>query len=59
MAFAAGLGAKFGNDAWRLHKAPAGAATDQAAKQLFGFSIVYLFIIFAALMAEHLSGLHG
>ena len=56
---AAGLGAKFGINAWRLHKAPAGAATDQAAKQLFGFSILYLFIIFAALMAEHLSGLHG
>ncbi len=30
-----------------------------SAKKLFGFSIFYLFAIFAAILIEHLAGLHG
>jgi heme o synthase len=38
--------------AWRLYRAPAGAAADGAAKRLFGLSILYLFVLFAALLVE-------
>ena len=31
-------------------------AADQAAKQLFGFSILYLFLLFAVLLVEHRGG---
>jgi heme o synthase len=37
-------------DVWRK---PDGAAGDKAAKRLFGFSILYLFLLFAVLLAEH------
>ena len=37
--------------------APRGRAGDRAAQQLFGFSILYLFLLFAALLAEHGLGL--
>ena len=30
-----------------------GAAADKAAKHLFAFSILYLFLLFAVLLAEH------
>ena len=45
--------------AWRLYCAPASAA-DPAAKRLFAFSIVYLFVLFAALLIEQaLGGVFG
>ncbi len=56
---AAVLGAKFVLDAHKLQKASSGEDTDRAAKRLFGFSILYLFLIFAALMFEHMAGLHA
>ena len=34
-----------------------GAEADKAARALFRFSILYLFIVFAALLAEHALGL--
>ena len=39
---------------WRQRE---GAAASLAAKQLFGFSILYLFVLFAVLIAEHGLGL--
>jgi protoheme IX farnesyltransferase len=41
----------------RLKRAAEGAATDQAAKHLFAFSILYLFVLFAVLLAERGLGL--
>ena len=38
--------------AWRLWRAP----SEQTAKQLFAYSILYLFILFAVLLAEHALG---
>jgi protoheme IX farnesyltransferase len=38
--------------AWRVRSEPDGARADQAARRLFAFSIVYLFVLFAALLAE-------
>ena len=35
---------------WRVRE---GAAADKAAKSLFAFSILYLFGLFAVLLAEH------
>ena len=35
---------------WRITE---GREADQAARQLFGFSILYLFLLFAVLLAEH------
>ncbi len=32
---------------------------DRAARDLFAFSILYLFLVFAALLAEHGLGLHA
>jgi protoheme IX farnesyltransferase len=42
--------------AFRLQRADRGAA-DKTAKQLFGFSILYLFLLFAVLLAEYGMGL--
>ncbi len=42
--------------AWRLHAAAEGRAADQAAKRLFAFSILYLFVLFAVLLADHAFG---
>ncbi len=53
------LGAAFLYFSWKLFRADTAEATDRAAKSLFGFSILYLFLIFAALLAEHWMGLHG
>jgi protoheme IX farnesyltransferase len=49
---AAAAGALMIASAWRLYRAPAGAAADAAAKRIFGLSILYLFVLFAALLVE-------
>ena len=56
---AASLGVLFLLRTWAVWKAPAGEQTDSAAKRLFLFSILYLFAIYAALLAEHWLGFHG
>jgi protoheme IX farnesyltransferase len=38
--------------AWRVRTQRAGTAARTAARQLFGFSILYLFVLFAVLLAE-------
>ena len=40
--------------AWRVYQRREGEAADQAAKALFGYSILYLFLLFAVLLAEHI-----
>ena len=46
--------------AWRLLVAGSERRAEQAAKHLFAFSILYLFLVFAALLVEHgLTGLIG
>jgi protoheme IX farnesyltransferase len=53
---ALGSGALMVALAWRLHRCP----SQRLASQLFGFSILYLFVLFAALMLEQaLGGLIG
>jgi heme o synthase len=44
--------------AWRVH-GRTGAAGEQAAKHLFAFSILYLVVLFAALLVEGLGGFAG
>lgn len=39
--------------AWRVYRTREGAAADTAARHLFAFSILYLLLLFAALLAEH------
>ncbi|MEZ5896665.1 MAG: heme o synthase [Parvularculaceae bacterium] len=51
------FGAAFVILAWRVLKSPPRAK--DAPKQLFAFSILYLFAIFAAILAEDLWGLYG
>jgi protoheme IX farnesyltransferase len=46
------LGAVFLALALNVHRVREGRAADRAAKQLFGFSILYLFGLFAALLVE-------
>jgi protoheme IX farnesyltransferase len=43
--------------AWRILKAPDVEASHKAGMQMFGFSILYLFAVFSALLAEHSLGL--
>ena len=43
--------------AWRLHTAVDEPAGEQSAKRLFAFSVLYLFILFAALLIEQGVGL--
>ncbi|MGE3066998.1 MAG: heme o synthase [Hyphomicrobiaceae bacterium] len=38
--------------AWKVWRVREGRAADRAARQLFGFSILYLFLLFAALLIE-------
>ena len=45
--------------AWRVYRMRKGPEANRAAMQLFGFSILYLFMLFAALAAEHGLGLIG
>jgi len=54
---AAALGAGFVWLAWRVLVTPEGEYA--SAKKLFGFSILYLFGVFAAILIERLGGLHG
>lgn len=49
-----GLGAVFLYLAWRVRKVTQGREADAAAKRLFGFSILYLFLLFAVMLGEHL-----
>jgi protoheme IX farnesyltransferase len=51
------MGAGFVALSWKVLGAKEGDFT--SAKQLFGFSIVYLFALFAAILIEQLAGLHG
>ncbi len=41
--------------AWRVYMVREGAAADRAAKKLFGFSILFLFAVFAILLLEHVA----
>ncbi len=43
--------------AWRILKADGAQAAHKAGMQMFGFSILYLFALFSALLAEHAFGL--
>jgi heme o synthase len=49
---AAAAGAFLALLAWRIWTAPEGRPTDLAARRLFGFSILYLFALFAGLLAD-------
>jgi protoheme IX farnesyltransferase len=50
---AVGLGSVFLYLAWRVRKVTEGRAADAAARRLFTFSILYLFLLFAVLLSEH------
>ena len=39
--------------AWRVYRERTGEIADKAARHLFGFSILYLVLLFAVLLAEH------
>ena len=52
---AIGLGAAFMALAIEVWRKREGAAGDKAAKRLFGFSILYLFLLFAVLLVEHVT----
>ena len=56
-AVSSALGAGFVWFSWRVLRAADGDFG--SAKKLFGFSLIYLFGLFAALLVEKLSGLHG
>jgi heme o synthase len=56
-AVAAALGAGFLLLAWRVYRARDGFPADRAARQLFAFSILYLFALFGALWVDHGFGL--
>ena len=47
------LGAIFLHLAWKVRKVTEGREADSAAKRLFGFSILYLFLLFAVILGEH------
>ncbi|WP_207764694.1 heme o synthase [Hyphococcus luteus] len=57
LAVSALLGAGFVGLSWAVLNAAEGDYT--SSKRLFGFSILYLFGLFATLLIEHLAGLHG
>jgi protoheme IX farnesyltransferase len=54
---ALGLGAGFLWFAWRVFRDRQGEIADISARKLFGFSILYLFSLYLALLAEHGLGL--
>jgi len=58
LAVSVSLGAVFLGLAWRL-RSGSGNAIGPVARRLFGFSILYLFALFAALLVEHVAGLPG
>jgi protoheme IX farnesyltransferase len=39
--------------AWRVYRDREGAAAASAARKLFAFSLLYVFVLFAALLADH------
>jgi protoheme IX farnesyltransferase len=39
--------------AWRVYRERSGPAAPSAAKKLFAFSLLYVFVLFAALLADH------
>ncbi|HRK18252.1 MAG TPA: heme o synthase [Hyphomicrobiaceae bacterium] len=47
------LGARFLHLAWRVYRSDDGREGDATARKLFGFSILYLFLLFAVLLVEH------
>jgi protoheme IX farnesyltransferase len=49
------LGAVFLTLAVNVYRVREGRAADHAAKRLFGFSILYLFLLFAVLLGEHVA----
>lgn len=51
------LGLIFLAGAFAVYRAPSGQATDRAAKRLFAFSILYLFLLFALLIIDRQPGL--
>jgi protoheme IX farnesyltransferase len=57
LAVSSAFGAGFLTLAWRVLKAP--ARSKEAAKQLFAFSILYLFALFAALLVEDIWSLYA
>ena len=59
MGATAALGAGFLWLAFCVWRTGPGAAQDKAAKRLFGYSILYLFLIFSLLLAEKMLGLGG
>jgi protoheme IX farnesyltransferase len=52
------LGVVFLGLAWRVWRVREGRAADLAARKLFGFSLIYLFGLFAVLLVEIMFGLH-
>jgi protoheme IX farnesyltransferase len=54
---AGGLGAVFVGLAWQVFRMPAGDAAKLPARRLFTFSLLYLFLLFAVILAE--KGLTG
>ena len=48
------LGAVFMGLALKLRRAPEGEVADKTARQLFAFSILYLFVLFAVILVEKL-----
>ncbi len=54
---AGALGAAFLHYAWQVYRRRDGAAADRACKKLFGFSILWLFLIFASVLVERGLGL--
>ena len=54
---AAALGVAFIYHALQVFRLRDGAAAEQACKKMFAFSILWLFLIFAAILAEHALGL--
>ncbi len=54
-AAAVALGAVFMVYAWRVYRVREGREADWAARRLFTYSILYLFALFAVLLAEHVA----
>ena len=52
------LGIAFLSFAWRVWRVREGRAADLAARRLFGFSLLYLFGLFAVLLVETIFGVH-
>lgn len=58
-AVAAILGAVFVIFAFDCYRQREGEAAERAAKHLFAYSVLYLFVLFAVLLVEHGFGLGG